>query len=324
MKIKGTIMLSLIAVLLFFTGCSKQLEDTEQKFSDRGVSYEIQLPGGWKADKEVRSDYGLQTAFSAEDTKSNSYLFITTTPVTEVEQDSFGEKTREKLKERYNYKDLEGIYMKKMKVGEYPAYKYTLNTVYKEKSVWAHFYYIWTENGFVQMTFYSADDNSYEKRSEKIDASVATLREVSFDEKEAEKTEESKQKAEGDIITIENDELKMETTGVRQVSGKEQQKLVAIRYNFTNLNEEPVQPSIWQELVTASQNGKTLSVATLPEDSAFLDVKELADAQTKMVAKGQTVECVVLYELLDQSTIELSFSQDAFPGLQAERVVLPE
>ncbi|MGX7149943.1 DUF5067 domain-containing protein [Enterococcus ureasiticus] len=324
MKINGTIILSLVAVLLFFTGCSKELEDTEQKFSARGTSYEMQLPVGWKADKEVRSDYGLQTTFSAEDTKSNSYLFITTTPATEVAQEGFGEKTREKLKERYNYKNLEGIYMKKIKVGEYPAYKYTLNTVYKEKSVWAHFYYIWTENSFVQMTFYSADDNSYEKRSERIDAAVATLKEVSFDEKEAEKSEESQEKAEGDIITIENDELKMETTGVRQVRGTDQQKLLAIRYNFTNLGADPVQPSIWQELVTASQNGRALPVAKLPEDSAFLDVKDLADAQTKMVSQGETVECVVLYDLSDQSTIELSFSQEAFPGRQAARVVIPK
>ncbi|MDA9471198.1 hypothetical protein C240_1350 [Enterococcus sp. 5H] len=284
----------------------------------------MQLPGGWKADEVSNSNYGIQTIFSAEDSKSNSYLFITTTPVAEVEQDGFGEQTRKKLQERYKYKNLEDVYMKELKVGDAPAYKYTLNTVYKEKSVWAHFYYIWTKDSFVQMTFYSADDNAYEKRSEKIDASVATFREVSFDEKEAESAQESEEKSEGDIVTIENDELKMETTAVRRITGAQGENLLAIRYSFTNLSGEPVQPSIWADLVTAKQNGEPLSIGTLPEDTSLLDVKELAATQIETVQKNETVESVVLYELLDDSTVELNFSQEAFPEQKAIGVVVPK
>ncbi|WP_271493096.1 DUF5067 domain-containing protein [Enterococcus sp. 5H] len=324
MNKKRTILLSFVAILFFLAGCSKELEPNKEKFSARGVSYEMQLPGGWKADEVSNSNYGIQTIFSAEDSKSNSYLFITTTPVAEVEQDGFGEQTRKKLQERYKYKNLEDVYMKELKVGDAPAYKYTLNTVYKEKSVWAHFYYIWTKDSFVQMTFYSADDNAYEKRSEKIDASVATFREVSFDEKEAESAQESEEKSEGDIVTIENDELKMETTAVRRITGAQGENLLAIRYSFTNLSGEPVQPSIWADLVTAKQNGEPLSIGTLPEDTSLLDVKELAATQIETVQKNETVESVVLYELLDDSTVELNFSQEAFPEQKAIGVVVPK
>lgn len=324
MNKKRTILLSFVAILFFLAGCSKELEPNKEKFSAKGVSYEMQLPGGWKADEVSNSNYGIQTIFSAEDSKSNSYLFITTTPVAEVAQDGFGEQTRKKLQERYKYKNLEDVYMKELKVGDAPAYKYTLNTVYKEKSVWAHFYYIWTKDSFVQMTFYSADDNAYEKRSEKIDASVATFREVSFDEKEAESAQESEEKSEGDIVTIENDELKMETTAVRRITGAQGENLLAIRYSFTNLSGEPVQPSIWADLVTAKQNGEPLSIGTLPEDTSLLDVKELAATQIETVQKNETVESVVLYELLDDSTVELNFSQEAFPEQKAIGVVVPK
>lgn len=324
MNKKSMILLSFVAMLFFLAGCTKELEAKKEKFSARGVSYEMQLPGGWKADEVTNSNYGIQTVFSAEDTKSNSYLFVTTTPLQDVEQGGFGEKTRKKLQERYKYKNSEDVYMKELKIGDAPAYKYTLNTVYNEKSVWAHFYYIWTENSFVQMTFYSADDNAYEKRSEKIDASVATFREVGFDEKEAESAQESEEKGEGDIVTIENDEIKMETTAVRRITGVQGENLLAIRYSFTNLSAEPLQPSLWNDLVTAKQNGEPLSIGNLPEDTSLLDVKELAATQTETVQKNETVESVVLYELLDDSTVELNFSQEAFPEQKAVGVVVPK
>lgn len=324
MNKKGTMLLSFVAILFFLAGCSKELETNKEKFSAKGVSYEMQLPGGWQADEVSNSNYGIQTIFSAEDSKSNSYLFINTTPVAEVAQDGFGEQTRKKLQERYKYKNVEAVYMKELKVGDAPAYKYTLNTVYNEKSVWAHFYYIWTENSFVQMTFYSADDNAYEKRSEKIDASVATFKEVSFDEKEAETAQASEEKGEGDIVTIENGELKMETTAVRRITGAQGKNLLAIRYSFTNLSAEPVQPSVWADLVTAKQNGEPLAIGTLPEDTSLLDVKDLAQTQTEVVQKNETVESVVLYALSDDSTVELNFSQDAFPGQKAVGVVVPK
>ncbi|WP_430602841.1 hypothetical protein IGJ02_000149 [Enterococcus sp. DIV0724b] len=324
MKKITTITLSIVTILFFLSGCTKILDKTKQQFQNKGVSYEMQLPAAWKPDKEVKNDYRLQTIFSAEDMKSNSYLFIITSPVKEVTQKGFGEQTRKKLQERYNYKKLKDVYMKKFKVGNYPAYKYTLNTKYDEKSVWAHFYYIWTEHGFVQMTFYSADDNSYEKRSEKIDSAVATFKETGFDEKEAEQEQELQKKEEGDVVTIANDELKIETTAVRRVTGVDKKKFLAIRYTFTNLSEKAIQPSVWGKWVTAKQGGQTLSLGNLPEDTSFLDIKELVATQSKEVQQGESVESVVLYELSDTSTVELSFSQDVFPGQEPTRVVVPE
>lgn len=324
MKKISNVLLIIVIGGLFLIGCTKQLDQKKQSFSDNGVSYEFQLPSGWKADQEANKEYGLQTSYSAEDTKSNSYVFVTTTLVTDIEQKKFGEQTREKLKERYRYKNVKDIYMKKITVGNAPAYKYTLNTVFKEKSVWAHFYYIWTEHGFVQLTFYSADDNSYKKRSEKIDDSVATFKEIAFDKNEAEKEQEAQQKEEGDIVTIENREIKFETTAVRQLTEVEGKKMLAIRYTFTNLTLEKAQPSVWKDVVTATQNGKKLSLEKLPETSDILDIKELDSTQTKVLKQGEQVESVVLYELVDKSTVELSFSQNVFPGKESVRVVVPE
>ncbi|WP_086315516.1 hypothetical protein A5821_003001 [Enterococcus sp. 7F3_DIV0205] len=323
MKKFSLALLTIVISSLFLIGCTKQLDETHTQFNDEGVTYEFQLPGAWKADQEPNKEYGLQTAFSGEDTKSNSYVFISTIPVKDVVQKGFGEQTREKLKERYRYKEAKDIYMKKITIGEAPAYKYTLNTTFKEKSVWAHLYYIWTEHGFVQVTFYSADDNAYKKRSEQIDASVETFKERSFDKLEAEKEQEALKKEAGDIVTIENKDIKIETTAVRQVTGAEGKKMLAIRYMFTNLGLETAHPSVWQEVVTATQNGKTLLIGNLPQESDLLDVKELAATQTNTVNLGEQIESVVLYELQDKSPVELNFSQDAFPGKESVRVVVP-
>lgn len=324
MKQLKKIALFLPVTLFLLMGCTGTLEKKAQSFEDRGVSYEMQLPAGWKKDKEVNSEYGLQTAFSAEDSKSNSYLFITTTPVDEVEQKGFGEETRKKIKERYKYKKAKDVYMKEYKVGDYPVCKYTVHTQFKEKSVWAHFYYIWTEHGFVQMTFYSAEDNSYRKRSEKIDAAVETFKEISFDEAKATKSQEALEKEEGDIVTIENNELKMEITAVRKLAGADKKNVLAIRYTFTNLDEKAVKPSVWKEFVTAKQNDEVLSVGKLAQDNAFLDVEELVATQSASVEQGESVESVVLYELVDTSTVELTYLQEAFPGKEPTRVVVPE
>ncbi|OJG74780.1 hypothetical protein RV12_GL002197 [Enterococcus quebecensis] len=315
-----------MSLVFLFTliGCTGQLDKEVQNFEDGGVSYEMQLPSSWKKDNTGRMDYGLKTAISGEDTRSNSYMFITTVPVAEVAQEGFGEKTREQLRERYKYKKAKDIFMKEVKINGNPAYKYTLNTMFKEKSVWAQFYYIWTKHGFVQVTFYSADDNSYKKRSEMIDASVETLKEVDYDSKKAAEAQKSQKQEEGDVITIENKEIKMETTGVRKITGEGNKNLLAIRYTFTNLNSTPVEPSIWKTLVTATQNGQELSVGELPQDTSFLDVKELADEQSKNVEKGESLESVAFYELSDDSSVELAFSQEAFPELKPVRVVVPK
>ncbi|WP_430603140.1 hypothetical protein IGJ02_000496 [Enterococcus sp. DIV0724b] len=323
MKKQGMTILLFAVSLYFLIGCTQKLDQKKQHFNADGITYELQLPGGWKVTQEKKTEYGLQTAFSAEDSKSNSSLVVSVNPVKGVAQKDFGEQTRIKLKERYRYKQAKDIYMKKLEVGNYPAYKYTLNTKVKDKSVWAHFYYIWTKHGFVQLTFYSADDNSYEKRSEKIDESVATFKEIDFDESEAKKVQAEQKKEEGDVITIENSDIKIETTGVRQITGKEDKKMLAIRYTFTNLSMKTTQPSIWKDLVVAKQNGQVLSLGALSENTSFLDVEELAETQSQKVKKAESVESVVLYELLDTSKVELSFSQEAFPGKEAVKVVVP-
>ncbi|OJG25618.1 hypothetical protein RU98_GL000859 [Enterococcus caccae] len=318
-------MICLLGLSIFLLiGCTQKLAKNKQQIEDKGISYEFQLPAGWETSKAGYNEYGLQAAFNAEDKKSNSYVFISSVPVKDVPQKDFGKQTREKLKKRYHYKDIEGIYMKKITVNKAPAYKYTLNTTYKEKSVWAHLYYIWTKHGFVQLTYYSADDNSYKKRSKIIDESVATFKETGFDEGAAEVAKNEQREEEGDVISIINHDIKMETTGVRQVTGENQKKLLAIRYTFTNLMDTPIQPVVWNDYVTAKQNGNILSIGKLSADSNLLDLKELINNQSKEVKRGEAIETTVLYELKDMSNIELSFSQDAFPGEKAVEVVIPQ
>ncbi|MEI5993775.1 DUF5067 domain-containing protein [Candidatus Enterococcus mansonii] len=325
MKQRKIIALILMAVVVLFSGCSEKLSETKETFEGQGVTYEMQLPSSWKVDSEDKSEnYGLQTSFSAEDKKSNSYMFATVTPVNEVKQKGFAEQTREQLKERYGYKKAKDIYMKEYKINGSPVCKYTLNTVFKEKDVWAHMYYMWTENGFVQVTFYSADDSNYEKRSKLIDESVGTLKEVSFDTEKFNEAQKKQKEDEGDVVTLENKTMKVEMTGVRKVVGENKKNVLAIRYTFTNNSSEQASASVFKELITAKQKDKKLSEGTLPEDTSFLDLKELVNNQSKVIPQGQSIDSVIFYELADNSIVELSYSQEAFPGTEPTKAVVPE
>ncbi|MGX7150137.1 DUF5067 domain-containing protein [Enterococcus ureasiticus] len=325
MKRKNVISIFLLVTIILIAGCGEKLSEKKKEFEGQGISYEMQLPTNWEVDKEDKSnEYGLQTVFSAEDKKSNSNMFVAITPVKDVPHQGFSKKTREQFKKRYGYKNIKDVYMKEFKVNGKPASKYTLYTMFNEKKVWAHLYYIWTDNGFVQVTFYSADDNKYEKRSEVIDASIETLVEVGFDTKKAKKAQEKQVEEEGDIVTLENAQMKIQMTATRKVTGKDKKDLLAIRYTFTNLQPEPAAPSVVDALITAKQKDKQLDLGSLPEDTTFLDVKDLENTHNEMVSQGKSVESVLFFELNDKTPVELMYSQDAFPGTKSTMAVVPE
>lgn len=324
MKQKTSWFLLLICLSLFFAGCSNKLSKEAQTFSEKGSTFSINLPKNWEEDKNFKAHFGLQAVLGAEDKKSNSYMFILTTPVEEVTEKNFGEETRKKLAERYNYKKADDIYMSELKIDDKPAYKYTLNTYYKEKSVWAHLYYIWTEHNFVQMIFYSADDGSYQKRAEIIDESALTFKETKFDQKKQDQISKEEEQDEGDIVTVENADMKISISASRYMTGKDEEELLAIRYTFTNLKQEPVAPNMWQEVISATQDGKELTIGTLPEDTPFLDVKSLVEKQAEPVSTGESSDSVVVYKINNSDEVTLSFSQEAFPEQESYQVVVPK
>lgn len=182
----------LFFVLLMLIGCSEKLDEKEHSFEGQGTSYTIQLPSkNWKKENEaedvISKKYGAKTLFSAADAKSNSYMFVSATPVYEVNYQNFAKETRKKLSQRYGYKQEKDIYMKELKIDGHNAVKYTLATSFEQKDVWAHLYYIWEDHEFLQVVYYSADDNGYKKRSLLIDDSIESLKKTDFDAKKEKK-----------------------------------------------------------------------------------------------------------------------------------------
>lgn len=118
--------------------------------------------------------------------------------------------------------------------------------------------------------------------------------------------------------------MKVAITAVRRVPVKDEKDLFAVRYTFTNLQEGAVTPEEFMSLITAKQKNKELAPRSLSEDTPFVDVNELAENRTKEIEQGDSIESVILYELDDTTPVELSFSQEAFPGKESTTAVVPE
>ncbi|WP_086314549.1 hypothetical protein A5821_002129 [Enterococcus sp. 7F3_DIV0205] len=311
--------------MILLTGCSKNLSKEATTFSGQGVTYEINLPSSWKTDEAGKEAYNRQAVYGGEDTKSNSHVFILTYLKSEVNRQDFAKKTRVELQKRYNYKELSGVYMQEYQINKQPAVKYTLNTKFKDKDVWAHFYYVETSHGFVEMIFYSANDGDYKERSKIIDASVETLVEKDAKAGDSLTTEQTEDSEGGDEIKIENENMSILIDGVMKLPDGDKNSLLVIRYRFTNKKEEAMIPEENQKLITATQAEQVLTKGNLSKENPELDVKELIKKGAEPVEKDQMVEAAFVYELAnDDKRVVLNFSKEEFKDHPAQPIDLPE
>lgn len=305
----------IILLLFFLSGCSASLSEEKESFNGAGRAYEFQLPSTWKKqeDSVVKNNFGEAAVFGAEDAESDSFMYVLVFAKEEIDFENFGEQTRENLQKTHGYEALEDVFMKEYEVNGYPAFKYTLNTSFENESIWAHFYYITTENGLVQFNFFSADDRNYEKRVEILNESadsllekdVATITGVPENSEEASGT--------GDEMSVENDRLKFEVTGYRKVVVEEQEYL-AVRFTLLNKGDTPIKPTIWYEKAQLMLGDQKLERSEFPEDESIGNLKELASTNEETLEIGEAQEGLAFYKLPSQQErmVSLLFNEDEF------------
>lgn len=314
MKRKIVILLSL---LLLATGCTAKLSEKEETFSDKGIDYSIQLPDTWETNEESKTVYGEGAVFSASDTKSNSSMYISTQRLESVDLKDFASKTKEQLAKTYNYENVEDLYMNEFEVDGRAAYKYTAFTRFGEKEVWAHLYYIETENGFVQLVYYSADDGSYKKRAEIIDESAKSLKQIKVTQESWEETTDSSSNTvvDDDSLKVANDTCEFGIKGARVLETKDKKQLLIIRYSIRNLGEAIITPQVFNEWIQAKQGEAVLQKAELPDSEKTTEEGLLVQQQETEISKNMTVDTLAIYELNDtDTTVLLDFSDEQFPG----------
>lgn len=311
---KKIVWLSTILLMFLLVGCTGKLANEADEFSDGSIEYAVQLPQTWTVSKQPKEQFNAEAVFGAEDSKTNSYLFVLTKDKAGIELAGLGERTREELKDRYSLNSAEDVPMEEFKVADRPAYKYTLETIYEEKQVWLYFYYVETEHCLVQFVVYSAVDNQTESRSELINQSVKTLKETG--------TEETTERADEQIV-IKNEELEFDINGILALE-EDGKSFVAVRYKLTNkADSETITPAKWDELIKVSQGEQQLTLAENPADAKRLDFTELVANRDRVVKTGEALESVVFYELKDESDLLIQPDATVFPDSGDLSLVLP-
>lgn len=300
--------------LFVLSGCSAKLAEEKAVFDGSGYHYEFQLPDSWKQQEAsvYKNNFGEAAVFGAEDEKSDSFMYVLTFPKEEIELEGFGEKTREELQKVHGYKNIEDIFMKEYEVNGYPAFKYTVNTNFKDESIWAHFYYLVTEHSVVQINFYSADDRNYEKRVEILNESADSLREVG--EAETTATADSSAETAGSSLYTENDSLRFDVTGYRKITVDDQEYL-AVRFKIMNKTDTVVTPALWYEKAILTQGETKLVQADFPEGAEAGNLKELAVTNDEEVLKGQEQEGLAFYKVSsdkNERIVKVQFNEDEF------------
>lgn len=316
-------LISIVFALLVFTGCSAKLSEDKEMFSDKGISYSIQLPTTWETTKDFKNVFGEGAIFGASDKKSNSSMYVSTKRIETVDMKDFAAKTRAQLSKVYGYENEKELYMKEFELNGHQAYKYTAFTKFNEKDAWVHLYYIVTDNALAQVVFYSADDGSYEKRSEILDESAKSFKQTEITEESwKEETASSSEETEDGSVKIKNNNYSFTIKGARTMETEDNKKLIIIRYTFANLGEDTATPQKFEELVKVNQGENSLNPVELPESEKTTEEGLLIQQKNVELEKGTSVDTLAIYELNDMSsTVLLKFSKDQFPD--QEDIALP-
>lgn len=324
MKKKISLLFLLTFCFVLLIGCSEKLSDKKESFEGQGISYQFQLPAKWNKVDSFQNTFNKQAVFGAEDTKSNSTMFIMTYLKSSVDLKDFASKTRQDLKKRYGYKESDDLYMKEYKINKNKAIKYTLFTTNQGKEVWAQLYYVETEHGFVEFIFYSSNDGDYKKRSVIIDESVETLVETENKANGETTNSTESETSSGDTVEVKNDKLTFTIDGVMTLVEDDKNKKLVLRYQLTNLSDDKVIPKEIQSYITATQKGNKLEQAKISESNEDLDLMELATASEKALAKGETNEGIWVFSIQDTSDVVLTFDQEQFKDGKPQTIYLPE
>ncbi|MBO0466524.1 hypothetical protein JZO73_03145 [Enterococcus plantarum] len=314
MKNNKKILISGIVLIMLFlvVGCnSNKLSDETTKVEGKGATYSFRLPSSWKKQADFKSLYGTQAVYGAEDTVSNSNMAVVIVSKDDIKKDGFGEKTRKDLATQNGYQDEKDVYFVQKEINGNDVFKYSFETIFNSKQVWAHYYSIFTEHAVIQFLYYSAQDSSYEDRVKIIDESIETVKEVSYS---AEKAEEEAKKSKKDEVSFSTDEYEVNIIGLGTLKN-DGDELVALRFSYKNKTPEAQLANVWVKDIELNQAGKVLTETILPKDSVNYDIVRLQDSTESSVPKGETKEGVLLYKVNGQATISLTLAE----GIQSEQ-----
>lgn len=314
MKNSKKILISGLVIFMLFlvVGCSKnKLSDEMTKVEGKGATYTFRLPSSWKKQADFKSLYGTQAVYGAEDTVSNSNMAVVIVSKDDIEKEGFGEKTRKDLAIQNGYQDEKDVYFVQKKINGNEVFKYSFETMFNNKKVWAHYYSIFTEHAVIQFLYYSAQDSSYEDRIKIIDQSIETVKEVRYS---AEKAEEEAKKSQKDEVSFSSDEYEVDIIGLGILKDNDDE-LVALRFSYKNKTSEAQQANVWVQDTVLKQAGNELTETTLPKDSVNYDIVRLQESAESSVPKGESKEGVLLYKVNGQATISLSLAE----GIQSKQ-----
>lgn len=325
MKKKISMLFLLTTCFILLIGCSERLSDKKESFEGQGISYQFQLPADWKKIDYFQEKFNKQAVFGAEDTKSNSSMFIITQLKSSIDLNEFAAKRRLELQKGYGYKKIDDVYMKEYKINKNKAIKYTIYTTQQTKEVWVHFYYVETEHGVVEFVFNSANDGGYKKRSEIIDESVETLVETESKTNNVQTTNSTEsESSNGDTVEVKNDKLTFTIDGVMTLVEDDKSNKLVLRYQITNLSDDKVIPKEIQAYITATQKEKRLEPEKISDSNQDLDLKELETSSEKPLVKGETNEGIWVFSIKDTSDVVLTFDQEQFKDAEPKTIYLPK
>lgn len=302
------------ALLFLLTGCAHQeLSGKKEYFSKEGVEYSFNLPTGWNGQEDYQEQYNEAAVFGAQDTTSNSYMFIRVRGIEEPKKNTLEKKAEKLVKESFG---VEPASSKKLTLDNQPALRFSFKYVFKQKPVWVSAYYILQKQHLVEYIFYTPQDNQESRRTTVFDQSVATL-------KLEHTTETTSKQSPEKLNKIENDSYVFDLTGYKIVSENKQQNLLIVRYVFKNKSEVKKSANLLETLVTVKQDDKVLENSPITEHTQAEDLAYLLENGKQLIGKNDSIESAVVYKLNDQSlsNIIFLFDKEQFKG--QKEIIMP-
>lgn len=299
-QLKGIIFCTLLFLL---TGCAQQaLSGEKAYFSKEGVEYSFNLPDGWKGQEDYQEEYNEAAVFGAEDTTSNSYMFIRVRDRADLKQQALEQKAKKLVKESFG---VDHVPAENVGGDDPVALRFSFKYVFKQKPVWVSAYYVLQKQQVVEYIFYTPQDNQENKRTKVFDQSVATLALESATKKSTTSEQASEKKNK-----MENDSYVFDLTSYKVISENNQQNLLIVRYVFKNKTDVKTAANLWETLVTAGQDGKTLNSSPITEHTQAADLSYLLENGRQLIGKNDSIESAVVYQLAGHSLTDITFSFD--------------
>lgn len=289
----------ILLLLLLLVGCSKQgLSSEKSNFSSEGVSGTVQLPESWESVTNYRQKFNEAAIFGAEDTKTNSYLFIRLKKNARQAQETLDELSLSILKKTFQMSEAD---FEKLNDLSYPTIRYSFDYRFEKKTVKAIVYYQQVANDLIEYIFYSAQDNQLPQRIQQFDQTVAT----SVIQKVESKS--SDHEATGKRV-LETDQYSFNLTSYKVIPQTENHSLVIIRFVFTNKGPKLQAATLWQSVIQATQAEQPLAISTITDFKEVPDLNYLVENSHKKLNKGDALESAIVYELNDKTKADITLT----------------